>query len=92
MKHLDIRVSGKVQGVFYRATAKAVADQLGVKGVVLNDPDGSVFIEAEGDDFSLEMFLEFCHKGSDKAVVEKLDVSESPMKDYRNFEVIRRLK
>lgn len=92
MKHLDIRVSGKVQGVFYRATAKAVADQLGVKGVVLNDPDGSVFIEAEGDDFSLEMFLEFCHKGSDKAQVEKIDVSESPMKDYRNFEVIRRFK
>lgn len=92
MKHLDIRVSGKVQGVFYRATAKAVADQLGVKGVILNDQDGSVVIEAEGDDFSLEMFLEFCHKGSDKAVVENLEVSESPMKNYRNFEVIRRLK
>ncbi|NEU10221.1 acylphosphatase [Flavihumibacter sp. R14] len=90
MKHLDIRVSGKVQGVFYRATTKAVADQLGVKGVVLNDEDGSVFIEAEGDDFALEMLLEFCHKGSDRAEVEKVEVSESELKNYRNFEVIRR--
>jgi acylphosphatase len=90
MKHLDIRVSGKVQGVFYRATTKAVADQLGVKGVVLNDEDGSVFIEAEGDDFALEMLLEFCHKGSDRAVVEKVEVSESELRNYRNFEVMRR--
>lgn len=90
MKHLDIRVSGKVQGVFYRATTKAVADQLGVKGVVLNDEDGSVFIEAEGDDFALEMLLEFCHKGSDRAVVERVEVAESELKNYRNFEVIRR--
>ena len=90
MKHLNIRVSGKVQGVFYRATTKAVADQLGVKGVVLNDEDGSVFIEAEGDDFALEMLLEFCHKGSDRAEVEKVEVSESELKNYRNFEVLRR--
>ena len=90
MKHLDIRVSGKVQGVFYRATTKAVADQLGVKGVVLNEEDGSVFIEAEGDDFALEMLLEFCHKGSDRAEVEKVEVSESEIRNYRNFEVIKR--
>lgn len=90
MKHLDISVTGKVQGVFYRATAKAVADQLGVKGSVRNEVDGSVVIEAEGDDFSLEMFLEFCQKGSDRAEVEKVEVSEAPLKNYRNFEVIRK--
>ena len=90
MKHLDICVTGKVQGVFYRATAKAVADQLGVKGSIRNEVDGSVIIEAEGDDFSLEMFLEFCEKGSDKAVVEKVEVSEAALKHYRNFEVIRK--
>ena len=90
MKHLDICVTGKVQGVFYRATAKAVADQLGVKGSIRNEVDGSVVIEAEGDDFSLELFLEFCEKGSDKSVVEKVEVSEAPLKNYRNFEVIRK--
>ena len=92
MKHLDIRVIGKVQGVFYRDTAKAVADQLGIKGTVKNEPDGSVMIEAEGDDFSMELFLEFCHKGSDKAVVESVEINEAGLKKYRNFEVIRRAR
>ena len=92
MKHLDIRVNGKVQGVFYRDTAKAVADQLGIKGTVRNEPDGSVMIEAEGDDFSMELFLEFCHKGSDRAEVESVEVNESELKKYRNFEVIRRAR
>lgn len=90
MKHLDIMISGKVQGVFFRATSKAVADQLGIKGTVRNLPDGKVFIEAEGDDFSLELFLEFCHKGSDRSVVEEVDVRESEMKNYVNFEAVKR--
>ena len=42
MKHINIKVTGKVQGVFFRAGAKAVADQLGVKGWVKNLNDGSV--------------------------------------------------
>ena len=90
MKHLDIRITGKVQGVFYRATAKAVADQLGIKGSARNEADGSVMIEAEGDDFSLGMFLEFCERGSDRAEVDKVKVSEAPLKHYNNFEVIRK--
>ena len=90
MKHLDIMISGKVQGVFFRATTKAVADQLGIKGIVRNLPDGKVFIEAEGDDFSLEIFLEFCHKGSDRSVVEEVDIRESEMKNYVNFEAVKR--
>ena len=90
MKHLDIMISGKVQGVFFRATSKAVADQLGIKGIVRNLPDGKVFIEAEGDDFSLEIFLEFCHKGSDRSVVEEVDITEGEMKNYVNFEALKR--
>ena len=90
MKHLDIIVSGKVQGVFFRASSKAVADQLGIKGFARNREDGMVAIEAEGDDFSLELFLEFCHKGSDRAVVEKVDVTDGEMKNYRNFEIVKK--
>ncbi len=90
MKHLNILVTGKVQGVFYRATSKAVADQLGIKGITFNQPDGSVYIEAEGDSFSLELFLEFCGKGSDRAEVENVAVDEAPLKNYKNFEVIRK--
>lgn len=90
MKNLNISISGKVQGVFFRETSKAVADQLGVKGTARNLPDGSVFIEAEGDDFSLDLFLEFCHKGSDRAVVENVSIVEAELKNYVNFEVVKR--
>lgn len=90
MKHLDIIITGKVQGVFFRSTSKAVADQLGIKGTARNRPDGTVFIEAEGDDFSLELFLEFCHKGSDRAVVENVSSSEAELKNYVNFEIKRK--
>ncbi|MGK6350639.1 acylphosphatase [Parapedobacter sp. DT-150] len=90
LKHLNITVEGKVQGVFFRLTTKAVADQLGVKGTAQNMPDGSVYLEAEGDPFALESFLEWCHEGPEKAVVEKVDYGEGEMKNYRNFEVIKK--
>lgn len=90
MKHLNITVRGKVQGVFYRETMKAVADQVGVKGFIKNEIDGSVYIEAEGDDFSLDTFLEFCEKGSDRAIVEKVETTEGELKNYRNFEVVKK--
>lgn len=90
MRHLTITVRGKVQGVFFRAATKAVADQLGVKGLVKNQEDGSVLIEAEGDDFSLESFLEWCHEGPEKAKVEKVEHVEAEFRNYRNFEVVKK--
>ncbi|MDF3078871.1 MAG: acylphosphatase [Sphingobacteriaceae bacterium] len=90
MKHLNITVHGKVQGVFFRASTKAVADQLGVKGLVRNQPDGTVYIEAEGDDFALDSFVEWCHEGPQNARVEKVETSEGEAKNFRNFEVIKK--
>ena len=90
MKHLNILVQGKVQGVFFRASTKAVADQLGVKGYVRNLPEGDVYIESEGDDFSLESFLEWCHEGPLQASVQKVEVVEGEVKNYRNFEILKK--
>ena len=89
-KHLDITVTGHVQGVFYRASTKAVADQLGVKGVIRNEPDGSVFIEAEGDKVSLDMFLDWCKEGPEHAKVISVQSHEGELKNYRNFDVVRK--
>lgn len=89
MKHLDIEISGIVQGVFFRASTKAVADQLGIKGLIKNQADGSVYIEAEGSVYSLDMFLDWCNEGPDRAVVENVVQSESELKNYRNFEIIK---
>lgn len=93
MKHINIKVKGKVQGVYFRATTKAVADQLGAKGFVVNLNDGSVYIEAEGDSFTLDSLVEFCHEGPDRAEVESVDVEKtSDIKGFKNFEVLKRLK
>ena len=90
MKHINIKVKGKVQGVFFRASTKAVADQMGIKGLVRNEKDGSVYIEAEADETFLDMFVEWCNEGPDKSVVENVEISEGELKNYRNFEVVKK--
>ncbi|HEY8929025.1 MAG TPA: acylphosphatase [Mucilaginibacter sp.] len=89
MTHLNITVKGKVQGVSFRATTKATADQLGVKGFAKNEPDGSVYIEAEGDQFSLDLFLDWCHEGPEGAEVTSVETNEGELKNYSNFVVKR---
>jgi acylphosphatase len=88
--HLNITIKGTVQGVMFRATTKAVADQLGIKGFVRNEPDGVVFIEAEGDKLSLEMFLDWCNEGPEHAAVTAVESIAAELKNYRNFEVSKR--
>ncbi|WP_313672482.1 acylphosphatase [Sphingobacterium multivorum] len=92
MKHLNISIRGKVQGVFFRLTTKAVADQVGVRGFVVNLKDGSVYIEAEGDDFALDSLLEFCQEGPEGAIVESVEVKEGELKSFSNFEVVKRVQ
>ena len=89
MKHKVIVVRGKVQRVFFRASAKAVADQMGVKGIVRNEKDGSVYIEAEGENFMLNEFVLWCNEGPDAASVENISVTDGEPKNYRNFEVVK---
>ncbi len=92
MKHWKITIHGKVQKVFFRASTKAVADQLGVKGFVMNKPDGTVYIEAEGDSFGLDSLMDFLKEGPQDAEVEAVDVDESgTVQGFKNFEVIKKL-
>ncbi|MBE7177090.1 MAG: acylphosphatase [Mucilaginibacter polytrichastri] len=90
MIHKNISVSGKVQGVFFRAATKAVADQLGIRGYVKNKDDGSVFIEAEGDRFSMEQFLEWCAEGPEKARVDGVQEENADVCHFKNFEVVKK--
>lgn len=84
-----IRVSGKVQGVFFRASAKKKADEIGIHGIVKNEQDGSVYIEAEGPQHLLEEFITWCHKGPVAARVSQVEVEETEARSYRSFEIIR---
>jgi acylphosphatase len=65
-KHINIKITGKVQGVTFRETTKYVADQSGIKGLVRNEKDGSVYIEAEAEEWILDSFIEWCNEGPDK--------------------------
>ena len=87
IKHYNITITGKVQGVFYRASAKEKAQKLGIKGFVKNQPDGSVYLEAEGELSSLEQLVEWCYKGPEKAIVEKITKIEAPLKNFEKFTV-----
>lgn len=89
MKLLAIRVSGKVQGVFFRASAKDQADRIGVKGFVRNEPSGGVYIEAEGEGDQLKLFLDWCAQGPSRARVEKILTEELPLKNFDAFVVSR---
>jgi acylphosphatase len=88
-KHFSIKVIGKVQGVFFRASARDKAEHLGVKGFVRNEEDGSVYIEAEGEEMILKEFIEWCRQGPPHASVKKVDIQESPPKGFETFELKR---
>ncbi|MEO5910596.1 MAG: acylphosphatase [Pelobium sp.] len=90
MKAFHIIISGKVQGVFFRASTKAVADQMGMKGFVKNQKDGTVCIEAEGDESLMEDFIDWCKYGPDDAKVADVSIKEIEVKNYRNFEILKR--
>ncbi len=84
-KHLNIKVYGKVQGVFFRVSAKDEADKLGLKGFARNEKDGSVYIEVEGKKETLDKFLEWCKNGPEAAMVEKLEIKEGTVKNFSEF-------
>ena len=88
MKHIQIRVFGKVQGVWFRKNTEAKALELGVKGIVMNEPDGSVYIEAEAEDKVLEEFIHFCKEGPEHAKVQHIVLTEEEMKNYSEFRII----
>lgn len=69
MKHLDIKIYGQVQGVFFRYSAKEKADELKISGFARNEPDSAVYIEAEGEESRLNKFLEWCRQGPETAKI-----------------------
>jgi acylphosphatase len=88
-RHLNIRISGKVQGVFFRASSKEIADSLGVFGFVQNEKNHSVYIEAEGAQEKLDQFVKWCHKGPPRAVVSNVNVADSTVVGFRSFDIRR---
>lgn len=89
MKHQNLRITGRVQDVNFRDNTKAFADETGITGFVRNEPDGSVYMEAEGDDNSLHRLLNWLENSPGHSWVSKIDTEQGEIKDYQNFEVRR---
>jgi acylphosphatase len=87
-ERLHFFVFGLVQGVFYRASAKEKADELGVFGWVRNLPNGGVECVAEGEKETLVQFLRWARMGSECAAVEKIDVKwEKVTGEFSGFKI-----
>jgi acylphosphatase len=85
MTHYSIHVTGKVQGVFFRASAKEKAEEFRLSGFVHNNVDGSVSIEAEGEAQNLKQFLEWCMKGPPLSRVQRCEFTEGSVQDFKGF-------
>jgi acylphosphatase len=90
IKRVHVWVAGRVQGVFFRASARDKAVGLGLAGWVRNLPDGRVEIVAEGNAERIAEFLDWCRIGPSRAEVEECRViEESPVGEVGEFEVRR---
>ena len=89
MPTIHLFVKGKVQGVFYRATAKKIADRLKLTGWIRNTKDDDVEISATGDEEQLKQFINWCKQGPEKAKVEDVIVTEETEKFFTDFEIVR---
>ena len=81
-------VTGKVQGVFFRAETQRAAGQFGVNGWVRNKPDGSVEAVVEGPELDVISLVNWCRTGPPLARVDRVDVSWETFQDeFATFDI-----
>ena len=85
IKAANLKVRGKVQGVWFRASTEKEAHRLGVCGWVRNCPDLSVEIRAEGA--ALDDFIKWCHEGPPLAEVEAVEIEWTSPVGFDSFEI-----
>ncbi len=88
MKSVEVRVSGMVQGVYYRASARREGALRGLRGWVRNESDGSVRLRLQGEEHAVESMLDWCRVGPPAARVSRLTVDDVPADQaLQTFEV-----
>ncbi|MEY2924102.1 MAG: hypothetical protein RLZZ337_650 [Bacteroidota bacterium] len=87
MKTQEIRIKGKVQGVYFRASAKQQAQNLGIRGYVKNEQDGSVLMEVEGDDDAVNHMVNWCKQGPALARVNEIEIKQEATRNFVSFDI-----
>ena len=86
-KAVRLTIFGKVQGVGFRFYTKRKARDLGLCGWVKNMTDGTVYVEAEGEQQDLATFVDWCHLGPEWSDVRKVQQQEIPLQGFEGFVV-----
>lgn len=84
-----LRITGRVQGVFYRQSAVAEARRLGISGFIQNEADASVYAEAAGSPEALAAFIAWCRRGPAQAHVEEVSAQAIEANAYDGFQIRR---
>jgi acylphosphatase len=87
---VHLRINGRVQGVYFRASTVEQARRLGLTGWVMNCPDSSVEVVAEGEREELEKLIHWCRKGPPGALVKEVRSEwENSTDEFHSFFVKR---
>lgn len=88
MKRIHVYISGRVQGVFFRAETERKAKSLQLTGWVRNMPDRRVEAVFEGEDPAVDQMITWCHSGPPLARIDHVDVTEEPYRgNFSNFKI-----
>ncbi len=82
-------IKGKVQGVFFRASAKKTAVRLKITGWVRNTNTGNVELVAQGEAGNVEEFISWCRKGPEDARVESVTIEHAEKQDFSTFQILQ---
>ena len=89
MRRVRVTVSGRVQGVFYRASCARLARDHGLAGSVRNRPDGRVEAVFEGPDEAVTEMVDWCRRGPDHARVDEVEIADEEPVGEAGFRVTR---
>ena len=89
METVHLIISGKVQGVFYRASAQKKAVELNIKGWIKNTRKGDVEAMVTGEGTNVDRFVEWCRSGPDRAIVSGVAIHKVELRDFESFRVER---
>jgi acylphosphatase len=88
-KRINLKIHGRVQGVFFRDSVQKKARELNLAGWVRNEPDRTVSVAAKGREENLKELIAWCHAGGSKfAKVEKIDIDwQESIGQFKEFEI-----
>lgn len=89
MPTVQLLIKGKVQGVFYRASAKEVAKEIGITGWISNSENGDVEAIVSGTQTQLDAFITWCQHGPKRAEVSEVVISKVEDQNFKNFSINR---